>query len=169
MRKLLYIGFLACVLSYISCKDGNDNTNMDRDFMVQAAYANKAEIDMGQLASSKSNRDSVKTFANMMVSDHQQAYNELKDLGLKNIGVKVPNDPDPEHKQIREQLAGFSGRAFDSAYMQVQVQDHINAISLFEEEINTGKDQRVITYAKKYLPALRSHLVRARNIAGSIY
>jgi putative membrane protein len=176
MKKIIFAGLLLYAASTISCKDKNedDNTNgntpiseMDRNFMVNAGYSNVAEIDAAQLAMTRSTHDSVRMFATMMLTDHQQAYNELKTLGT-DLGVTIPQEPDNEHKQIKQQLMTLSGRAFDSAYMKVQVMDHQKAVTLFNTESNSGQHQRVKNYANKFLPGLRLHLTKAQSIAASL-
>jgi putative membrane protein len=174
MRKLIFVGFLMYAASCISCKDKSDNNNngsslsdADRNFMMKAGYANAAEIDAAQLAMIKTSHDSVHMFATMMVQDHQPAYNELKTIG-SDLGVSIPQEPDDEHKQIKQQLANLSGHSFDSAYMQVQVMDHQKAVSLFEAEVSGGQNPRVKAYANKYLTGLRMHLAEAQSIASHL-
>jgi putative membrane protein len=175
MKKIIFAGLLVYAASCISCKDKDDDNNnnnpvmndADRNFMTKAGFANVAEIDAAQLALTKADHDSVHMFAMMMIQDHQQAYNELKTLG-SDLGVSIPQEPDEEHKQIKQQLMNLSGHAFDSAYMHVQVMDHQKAVSLFEAEVNGGQHQRVKDYANKYLPGLRTHLTKAQNIASSL-
>ncbi len=143
----------------------NDDTlnETDKHFLREAGLANMAELDVAQLAMTDANHDSVQMFAVMMNRDHLQAYDELQTLAL-NFGITVSQEPDENHKQIKQQLMGQSGPAFDSNYMEKQITDHENTISLFETEVNGGQNQQVMFYANKYLPGLRLRLAKAQNM-----
>lgn len=166
MKKLIYAGFLSVCL-FTACKDKDNELNdTDRGFLKEAGHANMAEVDAGQLASERATTDTVRTFGEKMETDHQQAYNELKALG-SDVDVSIPDEPDAKHKQIKQQLMELTGRAFDSTYMHLQVEDHQKTITLFENQAKNGKDERVKNYANKYLPHLRMHLQIADSIANS--
>ncbi|MES2704199.1 MAG: DUF4142 domain-containing protein [Bacteroidota bacterium] len=145
-------------------KDEEDKLNQtDRNFMLQAGYANNAEVDAGSLAANKATDASVKSFGSMMVSEHTTAVNELKSLSSA-TNVNVPSSPDSTHIAIKNMLAGMSDRAFDSAYMRTQVTDHAATIALMQNEISNGKDAGVKGYASKYLPHVQHH----KHLADSI-
>lgn len=55
-----------------------------------------------------------------------------------------------------QQLDGLSGSQFDTAYTQMMMNDHKNAIALFERGA-TSSDPDIKAYATKHLPTLRSH------------
>lgn len=55
-----------------------------------------------------------------------------------------------------QQLDGLSGSQFDTAYTQMMMNDHKNAIALFERGA-TSSDPDIKAYAIKHLPTLRSH------------
>src|ERR1043166_5558150 len=55
-------------------------TPAEQDFMIKAAQANLAEIDMAQIAKQKTQNADVKDFANMIESDHTSALEDLADL-----------------------------------------------------------------------------------------
>src|SRR5262245_50061635 len=55
-------------------------TPAEQDFMLKAAQANLAEIDMARLVLQKSQNSEVKDFAHMIESDHTNALEDLTDL-----------------------------------------------------------------------------------------
>lgn len=135
--------------------------------MTQASYGNHAEIGAGELASTKAANPGVRTFGQMMVSDHSNAQTELESIASSE-GVDVPDQPDEAHQTLMQRLMNLQGLAFDTAYMNSQVMDHQNTVNLFEMEIAQGRDPRVVQYANKYLPAIRMHLQMADSIARSL-
>jgi len=158
-QKLILISF-GCATVLASCNNSKGDIDMndkDRDFMKQAAYGNLAEVKAGQLASSKAMDNDVKMFGDMMVKDHQKAYDELKSLS-SDMDMDIPDAPDQDHQNTYEHLQGLSGKKFDSEYVQAQLSDHKKTVTLFESETNNGQNQRVKDYANKYLPTLRKHL-----------
>jgi putative membrane protein len=170
MKKILFCAMAITVFMWSACDDDDDEKRInetDKSFMINAAYANRAEIDAGQLAVSRSSDDSVKKFGQMMIDEHTTALNELENIA-DDRDVNLPDSVDAEHRQLKQQLMSMSGYEFDSAYIQSQIKDHQKAISLFESENSNGKEQQVKNYASKYLPHIRMHLEKANSITAQI-
>ncbi|HKG08366.1 MAG TPA: DUF4142 domain-containing protein [Pedobacter sp.] len=66
-----------------------------------------------------------------------------------------------------QQLEGLSGSQFDTAYMQMMVTDHKNAIALFERGA-TSSDPEIKAYALRHLPTLRSHEKHVQSLSTGI-
>ncbi|MBV9962724.1 MAG: DUF4142 domain-containing protein [Parafilimonas sp.] len=139
----------------------------DKAFMIKATQSNLAEITAAKLALAQSQSDSVKAFAQMMIDDHTNAQTELAALA-KSENVTLPDSTDDQHRMFAQRLMMVSGKTFDSAYMQSQVQDHVKAIALFTAEIQNGLDAQAKAYASKLLPKLQMHLQHAQNVAGNM-
>jgi putative membrane protein len=164
---LLVIGSLA----WTACDDDDDDKSLaaqDRDFVQKASLGNRAEIELGALASAKGNDEAVRMFGQKMVTDHQQAYDELEDIADDFSNADFRTSLDEEHQAIRDQLMNLSGYAFDSAYMQSQITDHQKTVALFESETTNGSEARLKAYAGKYLPHIREHLAMADSIRNVI-
>src|SRR3954468_3820713 len=106
----------------------------DRLFSELAAAGGLAEVDLGKLATQKTQNASVRQFGDMMVKDHSPANDRLSVLA-KRSNVPLPSELDPEHKLMRTQLERLSGAQFDVAYMQGQIVDHQKTATLLEWEI----------------------------------
>ena len=63
-----------------------------------------------------------------------------------------------------KQLTPLSGNKFDEIYAAMMVQDHQNAIMLFERA-SRSSDKDIKAFADKHLPALRSHLSQITEIS----
>src|SRR5437763_16690025 len=83
-------------------KKDNKNTNnsMDQTFVTQVAIGNNAEIQAGQLAATKGNSASVRSFGQMMVSEHGQAQADLKNTG-SSAGITVRSEERRVGKECR--------------------------------------------------------------------
>ncbi|HYF30586.1 MAG TPA: DUF4142 domain-containing protein [Chitinophagaceae bacterium] len=166
--KFLLSGLLTVCIMAACDKDDDEKLNdTDRNFLMQAGYANSAEINAGNLASTKAVNPAVKAFGQMMVSEHGTSHAELNAIGTER-GVDVPDEPDPPHQALAQRLATLQGVSFDTAFMNSQVMDHQMTVQLFENEIANGRHWRVKEYANKYLPHIRMHLQKADSLARAI-
>lgn len=183
-RKICYAA-LVCVIT-ISCRNGNkDNdhgphdditrdegavhnieglNDMDREFITKATYANRAEVELGELADSKATNDSVEAFGEFMVKEHKKALDDLKDIASK-AEVNTPDDLDAEHEALKARLKDLKGRNFDTAYMNAMVSGHKKVIALFEEARDKGSDARLKEYIDQYLHHIRMHLDKAESVS----
>lgn len=145
----------------------NSNSNSAQpaagDFWTKAAQSGLAEVELSQLAQSNAQSADVKQFAQMMIADHTKANNELKSLAAgKN--VTLPTSIDTKHQALRDQLSSMKGAEFDKAYVDAMVQDHQEAVSLFQTQSQSAQDADVKAWAAKTLPTLQTHLDRIKAI-----
>lgn len=158
-------------LGWVACDDDDDNlldretlNDADETFVEVAARSNMAEIEFGELASTKANDSLVKAFAQEMVTEHTAAQNELKDLADDYAGIEWPNDLDEGHDEIMSRLNAAEGYSFDSLYISTQVKMHEDASNTFRTATTNSTDARVKAYANKYLPQIQMHQARADSI-----
>jgi putative membrane protein len=102
----------------------------DQGFVKEAAIGGMAEVELGQLASTKATNEKVKAFGQRMVADHSKANDELKSLASSK-NLTVPASVDAKHKATRDRLAKLSGVAFDRAYVSDMLADHRKDVAAF--------------------------------------
>jgi len=169
MKKMTLFSalLLATTFAITSCNDNEDDdvspNDTDRNFMSKAGYANRNEVDFAQLALSKSSNDSVKNFAQMMITDHTAGIAGLDTLGTK-FSFSLPTTIDSVHAAMKTQLSALSGYRFDTAYMNGQIKDHTATIDLFQNELSQGRNPDVRGYASRNLPHIQLHKQRADSI-----
>jgi putative membrane protein len=170
------IAFFAAILIFAatlfnSCEDDdNDNTGLndtDREFMTKAAYANRNEIDFGQMALMRSTNDTVKGFAQMMVTEHTTALSAL-DSVANQFSFALPGTIDSAHAALKAQLLTLSGIEFDTSYLKGQIDDHTTTINLFQNEISNGNNAQVKNYATRFLPHIQEHLQVADSVKQTV-
>ena len=173
MTNKKWIAATLLALAIAGCKKDDDDNNgqtlndTDRTFMTSASYGNNSEIDAGTAASSMASIGAVQSFGTRMVTDHTTAQSDLVSVGAQ-VGVtSLPSTPDSAHIQLKAMLMTLSGRAFDSAYMKLQVSDHANTIALFQNEINNGSNTQVKNYASTHLPTIQMHKHMADSIVAA--
>jgi putative membrane protein len=124
-------------------------------FVSAAAQDGMTEVELGKMASSKSQRSDVKEFADRMVQDHGKANSELEALA-KSKNLQVPKKLDAEHQSMVDRLRSKSGTEFDTSYAQHMAADHAKAITLFEDATKL-EDKDISAFAQKTLPTLKEH------------
>ncbi|WP_460141680.1 DUF4142 domain-containing protein [Pseudomonas sp. S2_E01] len=138
------------------------------DFVDNAAAGGIAEIETSRLALEKSQSADIKAFANMMITDHSKANDELAAIAKKN-DIEVP-DTTTLVKQAKEKILDMRDESFDAAYANNQVKAHEETIELFKKEANTVTDDKakgsaeLKGFAQKMLPGLEKHLEMAKKL-----
>jgi putative membrane protein len=138
------------------------------DFVDKAAAGGIAEVETSRLALEKSSSADIKAFADMMITDHSKANDELAALAKKH-DIEVP-DSTTIVKQAKEKILDLRDESFDAAYANNQVKAHEDTIELFKKEANTVTDDKtkgatdLKGFAQKMLPALEKHLQMAKKL-----
>jgi putative membrane protein len=158
---------LGCGLTIATRAGEKTDGPLDKDFLVKAAVANNAEIEVSKLAESRANSTQVKEFAAMLKKEHKAAYDKLGDL-FKNRKIGVAAGLEIETRDEIKRLSKLQGNEFDRAFLQHMIRDHKRAISLFENQAKNGQDRDIRTYAKELLPDLRNHLTMAEEVAKTV-
>lgn len=148
-RTLFVTALLGPVVSFAA-------ENIDsQTFVMEAALAGHAEVELGRLAQEKGATPDVRKFGQQMVEDHGKANSELAGIA-KARGLSVPTTPGPDHEAVLTALQGEKGPAFDSAYIEQMAKDHDKAAALFEAAAGL-EDPELSAFARKTLPTLRRH------------
>jgi putative membrane protein len=139
------------------------STNIDpQQFVQEAASGGLFEVQSSQLALKKSSDQKVKDFAQQMITDHQKANDELKNLA-KGENITVPDKLMPKHQQLLDRLNSASDD-FDKQYGQIQKQAHEETVSLFENASKNLSDPQLKQFASQTLPTLQQHLQHANEL-----
>jgi len=116
-------------------------------FLSRAMEMNTAEVRMAELAMDRAQNPNIKDFAQMMIRDHNQALARLRELRDMRLATSVSSKPDidqkttknvadvsltPQDQQTLDKLSKLSGADFDREFMNTMVQDHREAIHVFE-------------------------------------
>jgi putative membrane protein len=147
---------------------GHSNNTVDASFIKKAAMGGMAEVDLGQLASSKASDDKVKAFAQRMATDHGKANDELKKLAASKQ-IEVPAALDSKHQATHERLARLSGSAFDRAYVSDMLADHKKDVAEFMHQSTSAADPDVKAFATNTLPTLQEHLKMIEDISMNLH
>jgi putative membrane protein len=100
----------------------------DRQFVEKMLMANMAEVELGRMASTKASSAEVKSYAEMMVSDHTKANEQLMPIA-QSLGITAPTQLDAKHRAVADRLSKLEGAQFDKQFMAAMVQSHREALN----------------------------------------
>jgi putative membrane protein len=128
-----------------------------RDFVADAATGGMMEVELGKLAAKKAKSYPIKGFGGMMVADHSTINNNLKNIASKKK-IDLPASITDDQKMEIDNLSKKSGAAFDSAYVDMMIEDHKKDIDAFKKATGTVGDNDLKNFATNTLPTLQHHL-----------
>ncbi len=137
--------------------------DQDAMFVRRAAHSGIAEVRQGQVARLTSHDPEVIRFGERMDVDHSAANARLAQI-CRLEQRPIVTDEGQRNNGVLATLQRLRGREFDRQYMQLQVTEHQQAVSLFETEASSGQDPRLVEFARRTLPTLREHLRMAQRI-----
>ncbi|MGV3603632.1 MAG: DUF4142 domain-containing protein [Dyadobacter fermentans] len=140
-------------------------------FVMNAADGGMFEVRAGELAVSKGDSTktgmvmagdsmSIKSFGQMMITDHTKANNELKTIADRKQ-VSIPTTLSEAKQKMIDSLSAASGAAFNTMYTRMMVSSHRETVALFEKESGSGQDADLKSWATATLPTLKHHLEMA--------
>ena len=161
IRKILLGIIAAAFAGSLSGAWGADTAS--QKFIKEAIQGNLAEVAVGKLAQDKGKSDGVRSFGQMLATDHSAA-NQKATTVANTLGVTPPTEPNKKQKTTYDKLAKLSGDAFDREFAKAMVQDHKKDIKEFEKEAKKSDDPAA-AFAKETLPTLHKHLETAQSLA----
>ncbi len=135
--------------------------------------ANEGEVQQGNAASSRATSADVRSFAQMMVTDHTNALSTARDT-FNRTAITPSDDSISNTLRANSQttvtnLATYSGNAYDRAYMQAQVDLHSWLLRQLDAAlIPSAITPEVRTLLQTQRGAVAGHLDRARTILNGL-
>lgn len=145
----------------------HDISKEDLNFVLKAGPMGLAEVAIGEMARSQSNRPDIQQFAERLIQDHTSNNKQLAVL-VQRKGIDAPTGPDLEHQRLHERLSRLRGTDFDKEFVRAQVRDHEQVVALFEREAMDGHDRDLREFAQKSMGLMQSHLQMAREMSSVV-
>jgi putative membrane protein len=134
-------------------------------YMAQAASADQAEIQSGQLALQASQNPGVRQFANMIITDHTRSSQMIAAAAASAHLAPPPPTILPAQQAMLDQLrAAGTGPAFDMAFQQAQIQAHQQALALHQNYAQGGDVAALKAAAAQIVPVVQMHLQAAQAL-----
>lgn len=134
--------------------------------------ADSVEVEIAKLAQSRSQNAAVRDFADMLVKDHQAHLDNLHKLAGKSDIGREANAADTSVMAAIRTLADLrampADSGFDRAFIQEQIQDHVQDINTLKMLRPAAKDDDLQQDIDRTMPVLERHLARAREIGAQL-
>lgn len=136
-----------------------NNPLMAPGYMSMAGSGDQFEIQSGQLALQISQNPAVRNLANMLIADHTRST-QMVAAAAQSAGITPPPPAIlPQHQALLDQeRAAGSGYAFDTAFRDIQIQAHQQALTLHQNYAASGDVPALRTAAGQIVPVVQSHL-----------
>lgn len=136
----------------------------DKMFVHEAAEGGLAEVELGKLASQKSQSEDVQAFGKRMVEDHTKLNQQIAQVA-DSIGARVPKKMGKEQQTEYDKLNTLSGEEFDKEYISYMVKDHHSDLREFRMEASTTQDAELKAAVEKGARVIREHMAAADKMA----
>ena len=138
-----------------------------------AMVTNTTEIQEGQIALQRSTNESVRQFAQRMITDHQFLNDQLsRVMAGQQIGapaIPLSQQVQDGSRNTQQVLHGLSGPAFDQAYMDRQVELHEWALETIDDTLlPSTSDSELRSLLETTRTTMAEHLQQARQIRASL-
>lgn len=130
------------------------------------------EVEMAQLALTKTQNAAVKEFANQLLTDHKAHLETLNKFAAKPDVGREANAADTSGAHLAGVLKSLQSMAadsgFDRAFVQAQITHHQSAINGLKTMRNAAKDADLQKDIDATVPILESHLSRANQVSAQL-
>jgi putative membrane protein len=124
-----------------------------RTFMNMAHSSNMFEIEASRLALRSSRNQFVRSFAQMMVTDHTRLMQQMMPMhGQPSMRMM------PQHMQMLERLRSAPAASFDRMYHQQMMMGHQQALNLRRTYAASGDVEALRAMAASAVPVIEMHL-----------
>ena len=131
-------------------------SDRDGSFLRTESQGAAYELAIAQLATQKATASGIKSYAQMVVSDHDQLNAELRQLASAK-GVNLPADMTSKQQSDLRRLQGLSGDAFDRAYKEETTRINAEDVKEDREELAATADADIRTFVQKLRAADIKH------------
>lgn len=130
---------------------------------------NDAEVEVGQLATSKATDAEVKAFASQIVRDHRALKTDVnRTVQQLNITATVPEDDEDlaeDHQAgMRDLRAKAKGAEFDEAFLEHEIRMHRKVLDEVKDAAGRSQSVDMRTLLEKARDAIQAHLTRAEEL-----
>ena len=137
-------------------------SDSEKQLLQKISDANKAEIEMGQLAQSNASSPKVKDLGQKLVDDHTQNSQQLQQLAQQK-GVQLDDQEKPDEQAMKSKLEKTKGAQFDKAFMQHEKDDHAKLLSQLKGQQDQIQDPDLKSFVSQTIDAVQQHLDAAQG------
>ena len=159
MNRTVSLGAATLLMLSITSAVAKDKAS--ETFLKKAIEGNFAEVSMGDLAQKNGQSQGVRSFGQMLSTDHAAANQKALDAA-KGLGMNPPTGPNSKQKADYEKMSKMSGAGFDKMFATHMVAEHQKDIAEYTKA-SKMKDAAG-EYAAGQIDTLRKHLDTAKSL-----
>jgi putative membrane protein len=126
-------------------------------FVIRAAVANMQEMELADLALSRSQDAELQAYARKMRDEHWRAQEKLRTVA-GDMKLALPAMTDKKHQDAKGELKRASADEFDAGYVKAIVSGHDEAVALYDAAAASKTlPQPLQRYANEVLPIVKKH------------
>ena len=154
-----------CSMPLLAQKKASAKTAMsDQQFVDFAAQTDMVEVNLGTLAQTNASAQSVKDYAQMLITDHTNDFNHLYDVAHQANLTRPDAIDTANNKSMIGPFQKLKGEAFDRRYIHDMIAGHTAAIATYKKEAADAENPDVKSYAEETIPTLQKHLDGAKAL-----
>ena len=134
-------------------------TAQDALDLMMFGSGNVGEIRLSELALKNSENPEVKAFAQMMITDHCKANDQLLAVA-KDHNIDFPPAPPAAAYKLSQTMLAMKGAEFDKVYMGLLVKAHTNVLAALKKAKGETKDHLLTAYIEGSETTVAEHLRR---------
>jgi putative membrane protein len=146
----------------------NTDTLTDANILAKARIGDSAEVAIADYMLSMSKSPGVKSYANLLKTDHGKGMKEVDDLSKKtSLTPQLPSNDttSQETSHVLDHLKSLSGSDRDTAFVNHEIDDHQHDIADAKQMEAAAKNSDLKVMLQKELPELQKHLDKAQALA----
>lgn len=140
----------------------------DAAMAAELLAANYYDIEAARLALERSRSGLVKSYARMLLQQHEALHGELVQLVRSRRG-QVPSGPPQALRQRLAQLGAVRAENFDREYIRrAGVEDHAARVRVLERMQAETADPELKAWVARFLPMARGQQLQAESISAML-
>ncbi len=138
-------------------------------YITAAGQSDKFEVTEGKLAETMGASPKVRAFGRKMVMDHTKSTKQVMAAAMMSGLPKMPPPAlRPDQQDMVAQLKSASGPAFDSMYIQQQMQSHQQALMVQQNYAQNGTNSHLKMTAAKIVPVVQEHISMLQSMGSGM-
>ncbi len=138
-------------------------SGQDQQFLADTAQGAAHELAISRLAAGRAQQPQVKSYASMVVSDHQTMNAALRKLA-KQKGVTLPGSMSASQHADMRRLQAMSGQDFDQAYTKDMVEVNQKDQADSQKEADSTDDPQVKNFIEHFKAMDAKHTQMAKAL-----
>ena len=169
-HRLLFLALfsLGCATATTDTMSTGGEFLTDGDIVQIVSLVNRGEVDQARLAQTRASSADVREFAQMMITDHQNAQSQLEQDNIPDAagGGETARLLEASAAATVAALRTYTGATFDRAYMQSQVDQHRWTLNALDQSLVPGaRDGDLRGQLLAIRASVAAHLARAQQLA----